>query len=176
MKLPKLISNGVAAKYQPESGETLEEAPEEEEEDVINKDESNGININGEEEGEDGTDADDEAEVTDIRKDDTDMNHENNEKESKAEDEKEKAKEAESPVEPKMATNCNQRMSDLEMSNVHSQNDTGAKEVHVNGDAEEHHLEGKNLEINLAIVTISLFSSSCRCCVSLWLQIVRETR
>ena len=148
MKLPKLISNGVAAKYQPESGETLEEAPEEEEEDnTVNKDEiqSKENHINGD--GEDGTDADDEAEVTDVRKDNKDVTHDNNEEQLNTEDQKE----PESPEEPKMATNCNQPISDLvnvvdtneKVSDEQSDNDTGIDKAQANGDTDEIHLEGK---------------------------------
>ena len=148
MKLPKLISNGVAAKYQPESGETLEEAPEEEEEDnTINKDEiqSKENHIHGD--GEDGTDADDEAEVTDVRKDNKDVTHDNNEEQLNTEDQKE----PESPEEPKMATNCNQPISDLvnvvdtneKVSDEQSDNDTGIDKAPANVDTDEIHLEGK---------------------------------
>jgi len=146
MKLPKLISNGVAAKYQPESGETLEEAPEEEEEDnTINKDEiqSKENHIHGD--GEDGTDADDEAEVTDVRKDNKDVTHDNNEEQLNTEDQKD----PETPAEPKMATNCNRPISDLEnvagtdekVTDEQSEIDTGIDKAQANGDTDENHLE-----------------------------------
>ena len=162
-KLPRLIS--ASAKYQTDIKDNkLEEALEEDEEEEKHEENGEVVKTNHiEDEADDGIEADDEAEVTDVRVD---------------EDEKDSNKSQDSGLVEKQSDEADYE--DKEEDKPEGPETQSKKEEETpttNGEHDHSHLEGKNfagccLHASQLIKMFPLFSSRVSCSRKIWLQVI----